>query len=72
MLHIYHNKEEIFDMIKRSGEDGLSTETIADRTGMSRRSVRYYVAGLRGAGLIQSKHKGWQRFWVAKENNATS
>lgn len=67
MLHIYHNKEEILDMIKRSGEDGLSTETIADRTGMSRRSARYYTEQLNKQGLLFMKHKGWQRFWVAKE-----
>jgi response regulator of citrate/malate metabolism len=54
-------------MIKRSGEDGLSTETIADRTGMSRRSARYYTEQLNKQGLLFMKHKGWQRFWVAKE-----
>lgn len=72
MLHIYHNKEEIFDMIKRAGEDGLSVEVMADRTGMNRRSVRNHIEQLKKDGLLSLRHSGWQRFWIAKENNASS
>jgi hypothetical protein len=57
----------VFDIIKRSKEYGVNIESLADRSGYTKKSVVGYLSSFSKDGKIISLGRYNDNRWVAKE-----